>query len=690
MNPTSTLCVLMAVAMLVTSPSRALWAGEEEATQFGLRHGRLEVLSVTSGGAQVTESSGTACSTVDPVSMSDNGRYVAFSSESGDLDSRDVNGGLLSDIFLRDRKTRRTEIVSLSSSGSAPTPPVELPLVGCLEWSLNPSVSSNGRFVAFASKDPTFAPQDVDELLMDVFVRDRKKGRTELVSAARDVGGADSHSGLDDVMISANGRYVAFESYATTLTDDEVASPTCVATPFLCPLPQVYLYDRSTKMTSLVSRSTEGAAANARARLMSISDDGRYVVFDSAADNLSPNDRNVCVDLAPSCDDAFVHDLKKGTTELVSISREGRAGDRASGQFSFEVRGQKITPDGRFVVFQSGATDLVPAGSNTFGSAGVFMRDRTTGRTERISVTSEGIPFVNGGGHTSISDRGRYVSFEAMWTGSAQSTDEPYAQQCQGTFLHDRRTGQTDLVRLEVCGDYSYYENGASWGATMSGDASFVAFATPEQEIPEDQDDTWDVYVRDLRAMGLGADVDGSSPTRSLRGDDVDLLPDGLARIRDPHGDVAVPGVGGEIIAATVAHRPSLSDIFVRIDLDRLPGLKAAGLGGPLIGNPFVIYGITFGSKGVSYEVRIARTPRLAVEGADPAFGLFRCLRDACTKIASLKGGYGTVGEAVVAAVPLDAMSFEAGETIEDLEAFSAIGTYTTGAVRVLDRARLR
>src|SRR5262249_15340265 len=157
------------------------------------RNGTTERVSVATGGTQASGGGGLS-------SISAGGRYVAFMSPASDLVAGDTNG--FWDVFVHDRQTGTTERVSVESGGTQAN-----------NNSSNPPVSADGRYVVFWSWAPTLVGAD-NNGAVDVFVRDRLNGTTELASV--DPGGApgNGYSGIYGVSISADARYVAFDSSA--------------------------------------------------------------------------------------------------------------------------------------------------------------------------------------------------------------------------------------------------------------------------------------------------------------------------------------------------------------------------------------------------------------------------------------------------------------------------------------------
>jgi Tol biopolymer transport system component len=285
---------------------------------------------------------------VSPV-ISDDGSVVAFQSDASNLVPGDTNH--FPDVFVHDRNTGRTTRVSVSSTGVEADLPAHVP-----------AISGNGRVVAFMSYANTLVPDD-QTLRQDIYVHDRDTGRTTLVSVNDH--GIQGNNNSWFPALSYDGRYVAYRSQADNLVEGDTNFSQ-----------DIFVHDRVTGHTSLVSIATDGTQANSTSLSASISADGRFVSFHSFATNLSPVDVSAHADI-------YVRDRLLGVTELITQSLGGTSGDDHS-QFS------KISADGRFVCFESAATFLVP-GDTPF-SLDVFVRDRVAGHTWRASVDSHGIP----------------------------------------------------------------------------------------------------------------------------------------------------------------------------------------------------------------------------------------------------------------------------------------------------------
>jgi len=236
------------------------------------------------------------------------------------------------------------------------------------DWSGFPSISADGRWIAFVSNADNLVEGDTNQVA-DIFVFDRVTERFERVSVSSQ--GMEANAISTRPAISANGRFVAFESLADNLVFAD--------TNFLS---DIFVHDRLTGTTERVSVDANGFEGNGWSEQASISADGHYVAFISAADNLLPNDTN-------GVRDAFLHNRLSGYTQRVSISSNG---EQADGETSAAV----VTPSSRTVMFISQANNLT-AENNT--SSSIFAHNRLLPRTSKIPGTDEanGLDTSNGG-----------------------------------------------------------------------------------------------------------------------------------------------------------------------------------------------------------------------------------------------------------------------------------------------------
>ena len=308
----------------------------------------------------------------DP-SISSDGRYVAFESVATNLVNGDTNGKM--DIFVHDRETEKTTRVSVRTNG-----------VQGDGGSFYPSISSDGRYVAYESEATNLVNGDTNGK-MDIFVHDRQTGKTTRVSVRTNEVQSDGNSHYPS--ISSDGRYVAFYSNANNLVNGDTNGKS-----------DVFVHDREAGKTKRVSVRTNGVQGNGNSYDPSISSDGRYVSFYSNAKNLVNGDTN-------DRSDIFVHDRETGKTTRVSVRTNGVQGDSRSYHPS-------ISSDGRYVAFDSIASNLVNKDTNGYWD--IFVHDRETGKTTRVSVRTNGVQGDGGSNFPSISSDGRYVAFYSYAT----------------------------------------------------------------------------------------------------------------------------------------------------------------------------------------------------------------------------------------------------------------------------------
>jgi Tol biopolymer transport system component len=354
-------------------------------------------------------------------------------------------------IYLHDRVTGTDTLVSVSTAGV----PANLP-------SGNPSISGDGRFIAFASEADNLVPDDTNGFA-DIFVRDRLLGKTERVSVSAT--GQQANWSCWTPAISADGRFVAFGS-AASLTPDKHNGAA-----------DVFVHDRQTGKTERVSVSATGGDPNDDSGddPPAISADGRFVAFDSWANNLVPGDTN-------GWEDVFVRDRQTGKMERVSVSSAGTQGN-------FPSFRPVISADGSVVAYVSAASTLVPG--NTSDATDVFLRDRATGKTERISVSSTGQQADNRGYdyELALSADGRLVAFSS----SAANLVPGDTNSGFDVFLRDRSAGTTERLSVTATG---LQVHGSSSTPAMSADGRVVTFQSDASDlIPGDPNDTTSVFV---------------------------------------------------------------------------------------------------------------------------------------------------------------------------------------------------
>jgi cold shock CspA family protein len=382
--------------------------------------------------------------------ISADGNVIVFTSYSDNLVAGDTNG--VADVFVHDRSTGITERVSVDSSGVEGND---------ASYTAPMSISADGQIVAFRSAASNLVALDTNRS-SDVFVHDRATGITECVSVSSsgELGNKGSYGGT----ISADGHIVEFHSDAWNL----VASD---SNGFV----DVFVHDRSTGITERTSVASWGDQGNGDSFFQSISADGQIVVFSSLASNLVVFDWN-------GSDDIFVHDRLSGITERVSVDSSGVEGNDDSSS-------AQVSADGQIVAFASAASNLVASDAN--GSKDVFVHDRFTGVTERVSVDSLGVEARTDSYTPSISADGQVVAF---WSGASNLVgfDKNGAFD---VFVHDRKSGITERVSVDSSGLEGDSDSDSD---AISADGNVIVFTSySDNLVAGDSNGTEDVFVRD-------------------------------------------------------------------------------------------------------------------------------------------------------------------------------------------------
>ncbi len=403
--------------------------------------GTTSRVSVASDGTQANNSSFNA-------SISADGRYVAFQSQASNLVPVDTNG--TDDVFVHDRETGQTSRVSLSSDGTEGN-----------DASGFPSISADGRYIAFGSFASNLVPNDTNGAY-DVFVHDRETGQTSRVSVASDGTQEEGISWPWAPSISADARHVAFMSGAVNLVPDDTNDNW-----------DIFVHDRQTGQTSRVSVASDGTQGNNESRLPAISADGRYVAFSSSASNLVPG-------TFEGTNDVFVHDRETGQTSLISISFNGIQG-------MVSAQSVSISADGRYVTYASRTSGLIPGDTNN--DFDVFVFDRETWETSRVSVASDGMQGNGGSLSAFISADGRYVLFQS----GASNLVPGDSNGLEDVFVHDRVTGQTSRISVASDGTQG---NSPSSHPSISANGRYVVFASDASNlVPNDTNEATDIFV---------------------------------------------------------------------------------------------------------------------------------------------------------------------------------------------------
>lgn len=418
--------------------------------------------------------------------VSDNGQYVVFRSDAANLfplkSGADNPTGKYplddywGDTFVHDRQTGETNLVSVNSEGERAD-----------NDSWDADISAEGRFVVFATSASNLGECDqLQGCSIGVYIHDRQSGETHRVSRAFDGGQEDDYSNRPS--ISGDGNQVAFQSDSTNLIEGDTNGAT-----------DIFVANLSSGAKIRVSVASDGQQANAPSRNPEISANGRFVVFESFADNLLPGDGNNTCDnnydgiYVENCPDIFLHDLLTGQTNLVSVLTDGTQADGWSSNAT-------ISGDGRMVAFTSAASNLDGFEDDyTCDTDGdleyddncpdIFVHNLNTGVTAIITRTYNGGEAVGASDFPSLSAGGRFVSFES----DSEHLVEEDANGKRDIFVYDRQTGKNKRVSVSSTGTDA---NDVSSGSSISADGQFIAFTSyADNLIIGDTNDNRDVFV---------------------------------------------------------------------------------------------------------------------------------------------------------------------------------------------------
>lgn len=330
------------------------------------------------------------------------------------------------------------------------------------------SVSADGRYVVFESKASNLVTGDTNGL-QDVFIHDRGTGLTERVSV--DSNEAQANSVSYDPVVSADGRYISFHSLANNLVSGDTNNRV-----------DVFLRDRTAGTTIRVSVDSSGTQADGNSVYSSISDDGNLIAFMSEATNLVGDDTNDVADI-------FVHNVALGTTTRVSVDSAGVEGDGES----YEAM---ISGNGEFVVFASKATNLVDGDNN--GCSDVFVHGLDLGTVVVASVHSNGTLSNGLSDHPRISADGLSVVFSSKANNLVDSDINSY----QDIFFHSLQVGGgTELVSVDSAGQQISMP---SSHPSISGSGRFITFSSLSPGVVAgDGNGSHDIFMYDRGTQSI-------------------------------------------------------------------------------------------------------------------------------------------------------------------------------------------
>jgi len=431
------------------------------------------------------------------------GRYVVFQSDAPNLAPGQIDTNFFYDVFLRDRVTGTTTLISHASG----RPDTASPAEG--NWySLDAGISADGRYIVFVSLGTDLVPGETDANHgTDVFLYDRVTATTALVSHADGDPHATADGGSDEARISADGNYVLFSSAAQNLVPGQTAPAGPRKT-------NVFLYHRPSGTLTLVSHKSGSPATTATggSGAAVLSADGGYVAFTSSATDLVAG-----VAGASASSDVYLYARASGAVSLVSHASGSPLvpADRFSGE-------AHLSADGRWLAFSSLASNLVSGQTREPDSmpSNIFLFDRTTGQTRLVTHASASPQIAAGladfSGGFAMSADGGYVAF----TSSAPDLIPGQVNLGGGhpnVFLYDRATNVSSLASHHR-DSQTTTPTGWSRLPSLNADGRYLAFESSAVDLVPHQTDTpntYDVFVYDRvsRTSALVSHTNGSVST---------------------------------------------------------------------------------------------------------------------------------------------------------------------------------
>lgn len=420
-------------------------------------------------------------------SLSADGRYVAFHSSASNLVENDTN--FHADIFVRDLLKGTTIRASVDSNGNEANRYSELA-----------SISGDGRYVAFMSRATNLVPGTTNQF-HDIFVHEIATGQTTLVSV--DSQGNESNHDSAWPSINHDGRYVAFESKATNLVDEDSNGSS-----------DVFVHDRKTGITIRASVSSTGVQGDRDSRGPKISANGSVVAFESVAGTLDPEKEESADSITR---DVFTHVIATGTTAMVSLDNEGKRGGRW-GRSSGDAT---ISADGRYVAFRSSSFfDEDPfANPNA-----IYLRDTVANKTIQLTKSINGEPVRGSSFSRNMSYDGRFVAFESGADNLIENDNNLYTD----CFVADAITGSIRMVSAGAQGDPNI---GWSDSCAIAGYGRYAAFSARSCFL-----------VSDEACSGLSSVFIRAIPQPTINSIEPDILPIGETTSITISGADFVPG----------------------------------------------------------------------------------------------------------------------------------------------------
>lgn len=330
--------------------------------------------------------------------------------------------------------------------------------------SVRPATDSTSRIITFQSDASNLVGDDTNGV-SDIFTKNTENGNVRRVSVAS--GGTQGNAASQSPDISSDGQWVAFHSWAFNLVSGDTNN-----------VADVFLHDRNTRQTFLVSKNNSGTISNDVSYDPSVSSDGRFVAYWSFASNLVANDFN-------NRSDIFVYDRQTNQTQRVSVNNSGQEGNGDS-------KNPAISADGRFVVYESRASNLVAGDSGSYTD--IFLFDRNSGTTTRLSVRGNGAEGQGDSFEPDISSDGTKIVFTSLAANLIDGDTNGYPD----IFYFDRSSGLMYRVSISSSGG-----QGNEWSEqpVVSDNGQYIAFRSRANNlVPNDTNNIGDVFVRNFPA----------------------------------------------------------------------------------------------------------------------------------------------------------------------------------------------
>jgi uncharacterized repeat protein (TIGR01451 family) len=458
-------------------------------------------------------------------------------------------------------------------------------------------VSDDGRFVAFMSLADNLVPEDTN-FAPDVFVRDRLTGTTERVSVTSKGRQGIDDSGVvpDGADISNNGNLVVFASYASNLARGDVNGNA-----------DVFIHNRTTRTTELVSRGLDGAPATGDRPV--ISGNGRFVAFTSFAQNLVADHPEFEFN-----NHVYVYDVETQLIERIDVNSD----EQLAAGAALHV---EISETGQYVAFDSHAENLIPIPGDN-GAWDVFVRDRTGGMTHGVSTVGDSGGFDPDSFLSSISPDGFTVGFDSADSFDGDTNgfldDAFVAEAGDGGSVRDWQTVTVQLVSRDSNGNQGQGVGAESRNPLVSADGNSVIFSSRAHLVPEDTNDGFDVYRRDLATgttVRLAAD-DAPANSADVIGSDI-----------TPDGRVVTLLTGADLVPGDVNFRIDVYALDMRAAADL--SLTMTDSPDPVAARSNLTYTLTVRNAGPGAATDVTLTDQLP---ADTVFMSATTTQGSCTR----------------------------------------------------------